>query len=260
MLYKTILLNKANGVATITLNRPEKLNPMNLQVGEELADAFEEVAADRAVRSVVLTGAGRGFCAGVDLSSSALERAREDPDTGNRMAKRLILPLRAMEKPVIVAVNGCAMGGGLSLALAGDIIIASDKATFGAVQLRLGLLPDLGATFLLPQRVGAATAFDLAFNYKIIDAAEALRIGLVDRVVPHDQLEAVVTDVAGSLAKGPTLAIGVTKKMIYKETSLALESALEEEMAAMRCLMGSSDFREGLQALREKRPPVFRGE
>src|SRR5712692_9319991 len=255
----SILLTQQDGVLTITLNRPEVLNAFNDQMLRELHDTLRQAARDAAVRCVVLTGAGRAFCSGQDLrdrtgpatfSLSESLRSRYNP---------VILLLRTMEKPVVAAVNGVAAGAGCSLALAADLRIASDRANFIEVFARVGLVPDSGSTYFLTRLVGLGKALELAYTADAVDAAEALRIGLVNRVVPHDVLVPEVMTLAKRLAAGPTRGYGLAKRAINYGLHATLEQALDYEAAVQEIAGRSADHREGVAAFLAKRPPSFTG-
>ncbi len=257
--HQTLTASLDGGVLTITLNRPDLLNAINEQMAAELDDAVGLAARSAEVRCVVLTGAGRGFCSGQDLrdragtagiSYGALLRTRLNP---------IVLGLRTLEKPVIAAVNGVAAGAGCSLALAADIRIASDRASFVLSFSRIGLIPDGGATFLLPRLVGLAWALEIAFSGEPVEAVEALRLGLVTRVVPHDNLPASVAHLAQRLAAGPTRALGLIKRAVNAGFSGSLDAALENEALLQEVAGQTADHTEGLAAFLEKRLPRFEG-
>jgi len=260
MNYKNLILKKEDGVATITLNRPEKLNAMNTEMTYELIQASREVGEDESIRAVIITGAGRGFCSGADLSSDDFKIT--SPSAALKLlepARTLIMGIREMPKPVIAAVNGPAVGGGCSLVLACDIIIASEKARFGLPFVLRGLHPDFGGTYFLPRMIGVAKANDLILTGRMIDASEADKIGMISRVVPEDKLESVTRELVMTLAKGAPLAISMTKASINKVLQMDLTTALECEARAQSILMMSEDFRESTAAFLEKRAPVFKG-
>jgi 2-(1,2-epoxy-1,2-dihydrophenyl)acetyl-CoA isomerase len=246
-------------VATLTLDRPSALNALTVPVKVALLDALESIAADRAVRAVILTGAGRAFCAGQDLAE------REQPDAAplevelRERYNPLIRTLRSMGQPVIAAVNGVAAGAGASLAFACDLRIAADEARFILAFGRIGLVPDSGATWFLPRIVGAAKAAELALLNDPVDAAEALRLGLVLRVVPGDRLMPEARAVADRLAEGAPQALALTKRLLQRTITLSLDEALETEADAQGIAGASADHAEGLAAFREKRPPRFTG-
>ncbi len=264
----SILFECAGGVATLTLNRPEARNALTTGSFLEMERMLLEIAADDAVRVVVLTGAGRGFSAGADLMPVSKEERRrtEAPsfpgdgggdilDRGNRCIRRL----RELAKPVIGSINGDAVGIGCSLALATDLRIASQAARFGVVFSRIGLGPDGGASQLLRELAGTAKALELLFTGDIIDADEALRLGLVNRVVAADELVGATRELAERLAAGPTLAYGAAKAAVYESANLSFESLLDLEARNQRAVGRSDDVKEGIRAFRERRVPEFRG-
>ena len=257
--FETVLTAFEDGVLTITLNRPDVLNAINEQLTADLAEATRLAERTPEVRCLVLTGAGRGFCSGQDLRDRAGAGDASYGDSLRRRYNPIILRMRTMEKPVIAAVNGVAAGAGCNLALAADLRIASDRASFIEVFSRVGLIPDSGGTFTLPRLVGLAKAMELAYTGDSIDAAEALRLGLVNRMVPHDALAAASADLARRLAEGPTRGFGLTKRAFNYALNASLDAALEYE-AHMQDLAGrTADHREGVAAFLGKRRPRFEG-
>ncbi len=263
-----LLLDKRAGVATFTLNRPDARNAITTAMFRDLERGLLEVAEDRDVRVVVLTGAGRGFSAGADLKPVPREERRrsEAPsfpgDAGGDIldrGNRCILRLRELPKPVLGSINGDAVGIGCSLALATDLRIASDTARFGVVFSRIGLGPDGGASQLLRERVGTAKALELLFTGDLVDADEALRLGLVSRVVPAGELADATRELAERLARGPTLAHGAAKAAVYESANLSFASLLDLEARNQRALGRSDDAKEGVRAFLERRKPDFRG-
>ena len=249
--------SRADGVLTITLNRPEVLNAFNASMHQALGAALVE-AEDASVRAVVLTGAGRGFCVGQDLT--------EFRDAAGDVADRLrasyhpnILAIRALEKPVIAAVNGAAAGAGLSLACACDIRVASDAAVFVPAFVNIGLVPDSGGTFFITRLLGPARAFEWMTSGRTLTAFEAQAWGLVSEIVEADALEGHVADLAGRLAKMPTRAIGMTKRLFDRAAESTLEDQLELEAQLQSAATKTNDFREGVKAFLEKRKPEFSG-
>ncbi|MEA2577236.1 MAG: 2-(1,2-epoxy,2-dihydrophenyl)acetyl-CoA isomerase [Chloroflexota bacterium] len=247
-------------VATITLDRPEALNALTVPVKVALRQALERLAVDRAVRAVILTGAGRAFCAGQDLAE------REEPDAApldvelRERYNPIILALRAMGQPVIAAVNGVAAGAGASIAFACDLRIAAEDARFVLAFGRIGLVPDSGATWFLPRLIGQARAAELALVGDPISADEALRIGLVSRVVPNDELLTEARALADRIAAGAPMAVALTKGALERAASIDLETALEGEAKLQGIAGASADHAEGLAAFREKRAPRFTGQ
>jgi 2-(1,2-epoxy-1,2-dihydrophenyl)acetyl-CoA isomerase len=258
-----VLYRVDEGVAWITLNRPDRLNAFAGTMRDDLRQAVERAAADEAARVVVITGAGRGFCTGADVEVMAglVERGDDAAFEGYVEAgMRCVRAIRDCPRPVIAAVNGVAAGAGASLALACDVRIASEKASIGFTFNRIGVHPDWGATWFLPRLVGPGRAAELVFSARMVDADEALRIGLYERVLPDVAFAAAVRDYATELAAKAPLALTAAKRSL----ALSFESDLGEMMeverhAQMRCFR-SSDVREGLAAFHEKRNPAFRGE
>lgn len=256
---ETIQLQQELGVLVVTLNRPNVLNAVNEQLGRDLLEALKRADRDTAVRAVVLTGAGRGFCSGQDLRDRAGAAAIAYGDSLRRWYNPIILRLWTMEKPVIAAVNGVAAGAGCSLALAADLRIASDRASFIEIFSRIGLVPDSGSSYFLPRLVGLGKALELAYLAEPIEAAHALELGLVNRVVAHDELLTVTMDLAKRLAVGPTKGLGLTKRGMTYALHATLEQALDYEAHLQEVAGRTADHREGVAAFMEKRPPQFRG-
>ena len=264
----TLLLDRQDGVATLTLHRPAARNALTTGLFLELERALLEIEADDGVRVVVLTGAGLAFSAGADLKPVSKEERRrsEAPsfpgDAGGDILDRgncCIRRVRALRKPVLGSVNGDAVVIGCSLALATDLRIASDTARFGVVFSRIGLGPDGGASRLLREQVGAAKALELLFTGDLIDAEEALRLGLVNRVVAAGELADATHELTERLARGPTLAYGAAKAAVYESTNLSFESLLDLEARNQRIVSRSEDVKEGIRAFLERRKPEFRG-
>jgi 2-(1,2-epoxy-1,2-dihydrophenyl)acetyl-CoA isomerase len=257
--FETVLTTADGGVCTLTLNRPDVLNAVNDQLTSDLGEAIKFAERTPDVRCVVLTGAGRGFCSGQDLRDRS---GAAEPSYGDSIRARynpIILRIRTIEKPVIAALNGVAAGAGCNLALAADLRVASDRASFIEVFSRVGLIPDSGGTFLLPRLVGLGKAFELAYTAEAVDAAEALRLGLVNRVVSHDELMPATMDLAKRLAEGPTRGFGLTKRGFNFALSASLEAALEYEAYLQEIASRTADHREGVAAFMEKRRPRFEG-
>jgi 2-(1,2-epoxy-1,2-dihydrophenyl)acetyl-CoA isomerase len=257
---KTLLYSESDGVATISLNRPESFNALDETICFELQDVFGAIAEDMTIGAVVLTGEGRAFSAGQDLRSMETDGA--DPaefvkDVLRRRYAPLITGMRNLAKPIVGAINGVAAGAGMSLALATDIRIASDRSSFMQAFSRVGLVPDAGSNYFLVQLVGLPRALELAWTARRVGAAEALEMGLVNRVVPHDELLGAARELAISLARGPAQAIALTKQAMTRATSADLAEILELEAELQaRCIV-TDDFQEGVAAFLEKREPRF---
>ncbi len=264
-----LLFEKANGVATFTLNRPASRNALTTGMFLDLERLLIEIEADDSVRVVVITGTGRGFSSGADLnpeSDAERERTRKSSFPGDQggdildRGNRCMLRLHRLPKPVIGSINGDAVGIGCSLALATDLRIASDAARLGVVFSRRGLGPDGGASYFLRNLVGPAKALELLYLGDLIDASEALRIGLVNRVVSEGELEKATFELAERLASGAPLAYRAAKAAVYQGADLSLESVLDLEARNQEVVGRSRDVREGIRAFLEKRKPEFRGE
>lgn len=252
----------ADRVVTLRLNRPDRMNAFDAALHAALRDALERIEADPAIGAVIVTGAGRGFCAGQDLNERATAFARgETPDLGMSLADHynpLIRRLTALPCPVIAAVNGVASGAGAALAIACDIVIASTSARFQFGFVRVALGPDAGTSWLLPRRVGSGRALALALTGEAIDAPRALSMGLCDRVVADDQLADDAALLARQLADGPAAAIGLIKRAMRTSPPSNLETALDSERATQRALGNDPDYREAVTAFAAKRAPDFK--
>lgn len=255
---ETVLSETQDGVRLITLNRPDVLNAIDARLGEELFEALRDAEGAQDVRCVVLTGAGRGFCTGADLSDLTPGKMSLGGLLRTRY-NRLVLRLRTMEKPVIAAVNGVAAGAGCNLALAADLRIASDRASFIEVFTRVGLVPDSGGTWLLPRLIGVGRALELMFFAEPLDAAAAERIGLINRVVPHEELTPRAMEWAHRLARGPTRAYGLIKRGVDYSLAVDLRTGLEYEAYLQEIAGRTEDHREGVAAFLAKRPPAYQG-
>ena len=249
------------GVRTLTLDRPERLNAVNARLAEELPRAVDEAAADDAVRVVVITGAGRAFCAGLDLGEPvALDQstrvARLDPLA---WVGRWVMSVVGCEKPVIAAVNGVAAGAGVGLALAADIRLVSSAASLTAGYVRRGLSPDAGVSYFLPRHVGLARASDIILTGRDVDAVEAERIGLASGVLPVERFAEDVAAYAERLAAGPPLALALSKRLLSASLDATLQWQLRDELASIKTCFGTRDLAEAMTAFREKRPARFTG-
>ena len=261
--YETVTVETAESVCSITLNRPDSLNAFNDAMRKELLDALQQAEGHEAVRCLVITGAGRAFGSGQDLAELeswyAQGREPEFRDLLRQSYNPVIRRLREMQKPIIAAVNGVAAGAGFSLALACDIRVASEEASFIQAFIKVGLIPDLGSTFYLPQLVGLGKAAELCFTGDKVSAQEALRLGIVNRVVKHDDLLTVTMELARKLAHLPTRAIGLTKRLLNAANASDLDTQLEAEAFAQQTAGKTADHREGVAAFIEKRQPRFQG-
>ena len=259
-MFETIHYQVTSAIATIVLNRPEKLNALNERMTHEMLEAFNQAAQDEHVRVIVLTGAGRGFSAGQDLED--LQHRSDDVSIGDHLRRgynALVLLMRTIEKPVITAINGVAAGAGMSIALAGDFRLASDRASFIQAFIRIGLIPDSGSTWLLPRLIGPTRALELMTTGDRLSAADALAWGLVNRVIPAEEFEATVAAWARRLAEAPTRALGLTKRAFNQALTSTLAEALEVEAVLQDVAGATADSREGVQAFLEKREPSFLG-
>lgn len=261
MAYQTLLLEVKDQVATITLNRPDAYNAVNDAMAEELHLAILDCDEDPGVRAVVLTGAGKAFCAGGDVKNFV-----ENLDRISYHLKRLIVPLHAavsrmarMPKPVVAAVNGVAAGAGMSLALASDVVVASESVRFTMAYSKIGATPDGSSTYFLPRLVGMRRALELIYTNRVLTAREALDWGIVNRVVPDGEALKAATDLARELAQGPTAALGHAKRLIFLSGQESLETQMENEAQQIAAMAKTGDFREGVTAFAQKRSPSFKG-
>jgi len=258
--YDYIIVETQDGLAKVTLNRPEVMNAWIVPMRDEIGTAFESFAEDEEVRAVLLTGAGRAFCAGHDrrtlLDDISDAGKREE---GARSVRRIFNGIVDLEKPVVAMVNGPAMGGGCGMALCCDIVIAAEDARLGLPFARLGNLPEWASTYILPRLVGMAKATELLFTGRTIDAREAERIGMIYKAVPAGELEQAAMELARQLAKGPTKTLGLAKKLMHKAWHMdAMQTLLYEEyFTALNSQ--TEDAKEGSKAFLEKRDPLFRG-
>ena len=254
---ETLLVDvSGNGVVTVTMNRPARKNAANGTMWDELRHTWDEIALDPDVRCVVMTGAGDAFCSGADLGGGGREMHQLQ---AMNMIHRTVQALYSIMVPVVAKVNGVAAGAGMNMALACDLIVASDRARFSEIFARRGLSVDFGGTWILPRLVGLHKAKELALFADVISAADAERFGLVNRVVAHDELDGFVDGWAARLAAGPPLALAMTKRLLTLNASAGFPEALEAEGMAQTVNFGTADTREAIDAFLEKRDPLFRG-
>lgn len=265
--YEHILYDVADGVATITLNRPERLNAFDNLMLSEWRDAIDRSDADRDVRVIILTGAGRGFCSGMDVAhetagegvlrseESVAERRHSLRNSVHHIPRALV----QLEKPYIAAVNGAAVGAGMDMASMADIRFASERARFGMGYVRMGLIPGDGGAYTLPRIVGTAKALELIWSGELFDAQEALRIGYVSEVHPPEELLDRTRDFALKIARGPATAIQLAKKLVYRSANLTFDEHLDFAQMAMTLAQSTEDAKEGPLAFTEKREPNFKG-
>jgi len=255
MNYERIVVKKEHRIGILTLNRPDKLNAFDPKSFEELKDAFAELESDDEIRVILVNGAGRVFSSGADFKSDILV-----PDVLRKVMDRiaeLILMMKRLPKPIIVAVHGAAAGGGMNFALAGDIVLAAEGTMFSQPYILRGLHPDAGGSYFLPHLIGAVRACELFFTGRNFDADEAYRIGLINQVVPIAELETRAKQLAMELAKRPPKAMRLIKYSIYQALEMSLASVLEREARSQLLCAMSDELKEGIQAFLEKREPVF---
>ncbi len=269
MEFQDILYDKSEGIATITLNRPERMNSFTAQTIREWAAALEDARLDREVRAVLLTGNGRGFCAGADLrgdvgvgatgSQGGLPSAAERRNWLRDGVHYVPRAVGLLDKPYIAAVNGAAVGAGMDMASMCDIRIASEEARFSMGYVKVGLVPGDGGCYFLPRIVGVAKALELIWTGDFVDAREALRIGYVSKVVPAADLLPAARELAVRIVEGPAVAIQLAKRLVYRGLESSLWEALEQASTAMGIVQATEDALEGPRAFREKRRPQFQG-
>ncbi len=262
MNFETIEFDVENGVARLTLNRPDKLNSFNAQMHDEVREAMKTVIGDEGVRCLLLSGNGRGFCAGQDLSDRNVAPDAEVPDLGESLEQRynpLVRSLASLEKPVVCAVNGVAAGAGANLALACDIVLAAESAKFIQSFCNIGLVPDSGGSWILPRLVGHARALGLAMLGDRLSARDAEQWGLIWKCVADDELAAESDQLARHLATRPTRGLGLIKRAMAASSTHSLDQQLDLERDLQRLAGRSEDYREGVAAFMQKRDPEFSG-
>lgn len=262
MTYESIIYENAGGIARVTLNRPDRLNSFTTAMHEELRDALANLRADNTARVLLLTGAGRGFCAGQDLSDRAVAPDSAPRDLGESIEKNyrpLVLGLRSLPLPVVCAVNGVAAGAGANIALACDIVVAAKSASFIQAFCKIGLIPDSGGTYFLPRLVGTARAMGLALLGDKLTAQQAVDWGLIWKCVDDAELAPTVDALLAHLAQAPTRGLAATKLALYAAAGNTLEAQLDLERDLQREMGYSADYREGVAAFLAKRPPQFSG-
>ncbi len=267
MNYETIILEKKEGIAIITLNRPKKLNALTPQMNQELISALDDVDTDDEMRVLVITGAGRGFCAGADIGGMAGGAGRETGTSGAEQirqgliqsAGKIIPRIQKLQKPTIAMVNGAAVGGGFDITLACDLRVGSENARFMNAFVRIGLFPGWGGTWFYPRVMGLGKALEFLFTGDFMEAKEAERLGVLNRLVPADELEKETMSLARKIANGPPIAIKLMKLQVYKGLAMDLETALQMAAACETITLTSEDHREGVTAFREKRQATYQG-
>lgn len=255
-MYNYLIVEKLQEVCTITLNRPIELNALNMEIREELKYCLHDISKDDSIGAVILCGAGKSFCAGGDIGNMGEIK----PNEGRKRMKsthKLLRQMVDMEKPVICAVQGYAVGAGLGLALASDYIIAAEDAKFRASFTKVGLVPDWGTFYSLPRMIGMARAKEMILMAPTVDSQEAIKMGLINRVVPNEKLLEEAVKVAKELASGPRIAIALCKSILSKSFEMSLEEILDYESLAQDLCMRTPDHHEGIRAFREKRKPNF---
>jgi len=262
MAFETILLEKKEGIGILTLNRPERLNAFNEKMEAEFVQAIQEVSLDDEVRVLVVTGAGKAFCAGADvgrMSGESKPKGAEEWRRGFRNIQGIILGLQRLEKPTLAMVNGAAVGGGFDLACACDLRTGSEYARFMVAFTRIGLFPGWGGTWLYARIIGIPKAAELLFTGDFLEAKEAERLGLLNKLVPASELEKETMSLARRIANGPPIALRLAKMQLYKGLGMDLETAMQMAAACETITLTSQDHKEGVAAFQEKRPPKYKG-
>ncbi len=265
--FETIILKKENRIATLTMNRPERMNAVNRTMALELVAAIEDVDKDDEMRVLVFTGAGKGFCAGADVGGMAggaqegatTRSAEETRRWHSRVVGGICLGFQKMQKPTIAMVNGVAVGGGFDMALACDMRVGSKNARFMNAFVRIGLFPGWGGTWLYPRIMGLGKALEFLFTGDFLEAEEALRLGVLNRLVAPEDLEKETMVLAGKIAKGPPISIRLMKLQAYKGLQMDLETAIQMAAACETITLASEDHKEGIAAFREKREARYQG-
>lgn len=259
MAYTFLKYQVAEGVATITLNRPDVYNALNDEITYELQDALKVVAKDEQVRVIVLTGEGKAFCSGQDLKAASGQQKRSFMESLHKRYNPIIRAMRNLPKPIVCRLNGVAAGAGCSIALACDVIVATEEAQLIEIFINIGLVPDSGSSFFLPRTIGMNKAFELCSMGNRLKAVEAESIGLINKTVPAVDLDKTVKSYTDYYAKAPTKSIGLIKKMLNKAQTSSLDEMLDYEAYCQEIAGTSHDYKEGVQAFLEKRKPEFRG-
>ena len=257
--FKFLKFETGDGVARITLNRPEVYNALNDGLTFEMQDTLKLISKDAAIRAVELTGEGKAFCSGQDLKAAAGQEQHSFYDSLHNRYNPIIRAMRNLPKPIVCRLNGIAAGAGCSIALACDIIVASEEAVLIEVFINIGLVPDSGSSYFLPRLVGMAKAFELCTMGTKIKAQEALELGLINKVVPAGELDKAVKSYTDYFANAPTRSIGLIKKMLNKSTTSTLDEMLDYEAWCQQIAGSSEDYKEGVASFLEKRKPVFKG-